>query len=356
MDVDYIIVGQGLAGSVLALTLLANNQQVCVLAHPERACASEVAAGLFNPITGKRMSKTWKAESLFPFLQTYYRQAEKTLGVPFLYEMPIYRPFVSLEEQNTWIVETSNPDIAPFADLNQEDAYLRERVDNPYGGMCIRQTGYLDTSVFLRAARKYFCQLGVYREVVVDYAQVMPGVDTVTYQDIRAKKILFCDGTYTVDNPFFNWLPFRLVKGEILDVEIEDFLTEYIINQHLFVIPLPDHTYRIGATYNWRNLDWEGSEAGKNELLEKASRLIKRPIHVLNHRAGVRPATADRRPLLGMHPDIETIGFFGGMGSKGVSLTPFLAQHFLEFLLYQKEIMADVTIHRYQALYKKNAR
>lgn len=356
-SIDFLIVGQGLAGSILALTLLEHGQRVCIFNDPHTPAASSAAAGLFNPITGKRMSKTWLAEQLFPFLEKYYPAQEQNLGSRFFYPMPLYRPFVSVEEQNTWISETAHPDVAKFAEISQEDERLRNFVNNPHGGMMIRHAGYVDVKGFLQAARKQFVELGIYRELTFDYGRLQfsdTGVryEAATGEVLTSQKILFCDGPHAVRNPFFGWLPFRPVKGEVLRVGIDNFPTNHIINQHLFLIPLPDGTYRAGATYNWRDLTWENTEAGTTELLEKLTGLIKKPVRVLEKWAGVRPATVDRRPLVGLHPTHSEIGFFGGMGSKGVSLIPFFAQHFVDFLLFQKDLLPAININRYISLYK----
>jgi glycine/D-amino acid oxidase-like deaminating enzyme len=355
LKTDFLIVGQGLAGSVLALELLARQQNVLIINDPGIPAASAAAAGLFNPITGRRMSKTWQAEQLFSTLESYYPALEQRLGSRFFHAKPIYRPFASLEEQNTWIAETARPDVAHFAEISPQDETLRENVHNPYGGMVIRHAGYVDVKAFVQAARQHFLRLNILREEKFDYAQLQTTGGETRYGVLRFQKILFSEGPHATQNRFFQWLPFRPVKGEVLRVAIDAFPTEYIINQHLFVIPLPDGTHRAGATYDWRNLDWESSEAGKAQLTEKLAALVKKPFRVLDQWAGIRPATADRRPLLGIHPQYANVGVFGGMGSKGVSLVPFLAQHFTDFLLSGKQIMPEVNINRYLSLYSKVA-
>ncbi|MDJ1468484.1 NAD(P)/FAD-dependent oxidoreductase [Xanthocytophaga flava] len=352
-DLDYLIVGQGLAASVLALTLLKQQKKIILFSDRGLTPASSIAAGLYNPITGKKMSKTWQAETLFPFLENYYTEQEVILASRFFYPSTIYRPFVSIEEQNTWIAETSQPGMARFAEICQHEDSISNAVNAPYGGMLIHHAGYLNVRSFLSACRQRFETLDIVHNHRLDYTQIQFSEGKIQYQNFTAQQILFCEGPYATENPFFNWLPFRPVKGEVLHVAIDDFVTDYIINQHLFVIPLPDGTFRVGATYNWRTLDWQPSEAGKEELIEKLTKLIQRPIRILDHSAGIRPATADRRPFIGVHPEHPELAFFGGMGSKGVSLIPYLAQHFSDFLLFQKEIMPEININRYLSLYKK---
>ena len=101
--VDYVIVGQGLAGSCLAIQLCTRNKSVMVFDQPHLNHSTAVAAGLFNPITGKMLAKTWQADVLFPYFYSFYRHAESLLNKKFFFPIPIYRPFSSVEEQNEWM-------------------------------------------------------------------------------------------------------------------------------------------------------------------------------------------------------------------------------------------------------------
>src|ERR1700740_2256716 len=100
MQVEYIIVGQGLAGTTLAQYLHKNNRSFIVLGSPAHKRASEVAAGFFYSVTGKKMLLTWNAERIFPLLHEFYKEAEEWLGKKLLFTKTIYRPFSSIQDQN----------------------------------------------------------------------------------------------------------------------------------------------------------------------------------------------------------------------------------------------------------------
>ena len=74
---DILIVGQGLAGSLLALELEKRKKNVMIIDNNPSVSSSKVAAGLYNPITGSKMIKTWLADELFPNLSKYYQDLEK---------------------------------------------------------------------------------------------------------------------------------------------------------------------------------------------------------------------------------------------------------------------------------------
>ena len=91
--VDYIIVGQGLAGSILALTLLQKGKSVMVIDDAKPNTASKIAAGLYNPVVFKRLVKSWLADDLLPYMDSFYPEMEKLLGVEFYFSKRILKPF-----------------------------------------------------------------------------------------------------------------------------------------------------------------------------------------------------------------------------------------------------------------------
>ena len=99
-EIDYLIVGAGLAGSVLAHQLMLSGKKIAVLNDSQLASSSKVAGGLYNPITGKKFQKSWHAEQLFPYMEEFYRQIEQLIGSTFLHQLPIVVPINAVEDQN----------------------------------------------------------------------------------------------------------------------------------------------------------------------------------------------------------------------------------------------------------------
>jgi len=61
---DFIIIGQGIAGSVLSWYLLEKKLNFLIINDSTKLSASSTALGVYNPITGKRIAKTWKAKKI----------------------------------------------------------------------------------------------------------------------------------------------------------------------------------------------------------------------------------------------------------------------------------------------------
>ncbi len=169
---------------------------------------------------------------------------------------------------------------------------------------------------------------------------------------VEAGKVIFCQGVDARENSLFDWLPFNPVKGQILDVVFDGYISEEIVNQGIFILPSPDRqTYRVGATYSWHDLDWEITEDGRAYLENKLQPLISSEYTILGQRAGLRPSSKDRRPLIGLHPAHPAVGVFNGLGTKGVTLAPYFAGEFVQYLENDKELNSEVNIDRHFSLY-----
>jgi glycine/D-amino acid oxidase-like deaminating enzyme len=239
-----------------------------------------------------------------------------------------------------------------YVNINHNlDERYRSAITAPYGGMEIKEAGFVDVRKLVGAYRNYLRQKGLYRQEEVRYEEIIPTAAFVQWKEVQAKKIIFCDGAFTTQNPYFNWLPFSLVKGEIIHITIPDNSLEHIINQGIFILPLRNGVYKVGATYEWNELTWQPTLKAQEELLPKLKALLKLPFELVAHDAGIRPATADRRPLIGLHPHYQSVGIFNGLGTKGVSLAPYFARQLFEHLEYNKELPKEVYINRCFSLY-----
>jgi len=346
MKYDYIIVGQGLAGSVLAFTLLKNNKKILVIDDNSRPSASKIAAGLYNPITGMRLVKTWEADTIFPFLINFYREMEKVLSTKFFFPSSIYRPYDSIEIQNDWMARTERQDLKKYI-LTKHDIIPEGLMHHPFGGISSNLSGFVDVKTLIEEFKKSFIKEGFYQDEIFNYTDLKVSENQINYKNYKAYKIIFCDGIYVLNNPYFNFLPFKYVKGEILTLSIDDIKLDTIINKGVYLLQNKNGDFKLGATYDWNSNNWNITESGKNELVEKLNKFIIKPYQIINHQVGVRPASLDRRPIIGLHPTYKNIGIFNGLGTKGVSLAPYFAHEFVQFLENGKEMNKEVQIERF---------
>ena len=93
MAPDVLILGQGLAGTLLAWECEQAGLTFRIADPGHAGAASVVAAGVVNPVTGLRLVKSWRIEALLPAAREAYRGLEAALGVPLWREMRIRRIF-----------------------------------------------------------------------------------------------------------------------------------------------------------------------------------------------------------------------------------------------------------------------
>lgn len=349
MKYDYIIVGQGIAGSTLAYQLIKEGKKLVLFNKDNPNSSSMVAAGIYNPITGRKMVKTWKADVIFPYLEAFYPEMEQKLNTKFMYQLNVFRPFIDIEEQNDWMGKSATKDYADYVQNIYTNAHYSKYINDEFGGLELRKSGYLDIPHFLGSAQKYFQKHTTYYQGQLDEKKLQIQDDLVSYEGIEAERIIFCDGASAQNCTFFNWLPFRLVKGEILIVESELSMNK-IFNRGVFVLPVDGNICKVGATYENKDLSLQATVKAKKQLTEKLDSLLKIKYRVHNQVAGIRPATRDRRPFIGLHPKHKNVGIFNGFGTKGVSLAPYFSKQFVNHLERGEVLDREVNINRYFSL------
>jgi glycine/D-amino acid oxidase-like deaminating enzyme len=352
--VSYIIVGQGLAGSTLALRLLEKGKRFIVFDRPDSNRSSVIAAGLFNPITGKYLTKTWIADEIFSELQLYYSWAEKYLNKRFYFPKSMYRPFVSIEEQNEWMGKSSEPGFRDYITEAYTKSAFGAQVNDQFGGIALSNCGFIDTNVFIESVRSLLISTNSFLEEKIDDINLEIKDDGVVYNNFQAEKIIFCTG-YESKFSRFSSIPIRVLKGETLTVELPEKL-EHIYNRGVFMVPFGnDLIYKVGATYE-PNLLSEGiTETGRFELERKLKDLLKLDYKIIDQEWGFRPTTADRKPILGHVPESKNVIIFNGLGTKGVSLAPYFSKQLVNWLTNDGEIQKEVNINRFKSLFSKSS-
>lgn len=342
--VDYLIVGQGIAGTVLSWELLKAGASVHVINKESNHTSSMVAAGIYNPITGHKMAKTWKADELFPIIEPFYNEIGNAIGRKVLFNSGVYRPFISIAEGNDWEGRKSSGLYDQFVAGIHHTSIRNKIVNDPFGGLMLKTAGYVDVAGLIFAFRNWLKKENLYQEGSLEESLLEFSENGISYKNIDAKKVIFCQGVSGTSN-HFDWLPFKPVKGELMDIE-SDASFDFILNRGAFMVSIGKNIHRLGATYRW-NLEGGFQEETEGELIEKIKNVFKGELKVIEKKFGIRPATKDRRPFIGIHPNIEQLAIFNGFGSKGVSLTPYFGAQFVRHLLHNDPIDSEVDIMRY---------
>lgn len=344
--------GQGLAGSCLAFALLQQNQQVTVIDRGHKTASTSVAAGVFHPIQFRKLSKSWNADVMIPAVHRFFTEMETWIGESVLESREVLRLFASTEEFNNWYARSQEPEFEGFLSRDTVSSEDQPGLEIPHFGGLVLGGGWVNLPLWLAAVRKRLLAAGALKEQTWDWEQlklteqglVHPGIDFPE----NAKGVIFCEGWQLPHNPFFNWLPFQGVKGEVLTIHCPGLQLNRIANRKLIVIPLGEDRYRIGSTNNWADIDLEISQTAREELLERLSEILKLPFEVLDQHAGIRPTVPDRRPLLGRHPHSPHLALFNGLGSRGVMYAPHYAEQMAAHLISGAALDPEVDLIRFR--------
>jgi len=348
---DFIIVGRGLAANVLAHSFQKHNISFSIIGKTELSSSSFVAAGIWNPIVFKRMTASWLAHQTVPFLLSFYNDCEERMNKRFVHKRNIIKPFVQEQEKQLWLKKSKN-ELSEF--LNDQIQTVRPgefkncNIAGEYG--LVEQSGNIDLPIFLNESSIYFKDHVV--NDVFDYNELEVLSDHVSYKTIKARNIVFCEGHLVKNNPFFNWIPFKPAKGEVITISADVGLERQILNKGGFILKLAENTFKVGATYEWNDLTEEPTAKGLTELKAKLAQLVTSESSIINHEAGIRPSTIDRRPVMGKHPANNNIYIFNGLGTKGVMLAPFFANNFVFCYLQKQALNAEADVKRFYSLHK----
>lgn len=351
MQGKILIVGAGLAGLCLGLQLYRRGVPFCIRHSPSLPCSSEKAAGLMNPVVVKRLLKTWLADDILPYNRQFYPEAEQLTGARFYAPVAVHRLFTNAEVAGEWQQRVADGDMADF--LSPEKyIYATESLNNSgFGGADILQAAQVECGVFISALRQFFTEKGLLETGTLDYTQISPRPEGITFNGDLFSQVVFCEGMQVLNNPWFGQLPMVPTKGELLYLDIPDFSTQKEVLRGVFLAPLLRGGFVCGSTYEWQFADEGPTEAGKAKLLHELSELVRVPYEIKAHTAGIRPASRDRRPFLGEHPTQKGLFVFNGLGTKGYMLAPYLSHCLAEHILSGAPLQKEMDIKRLKSVF-----
>ena len=345
MQIDYIIVGVGIAGISFCEQLRAHGKSFVVYDDASQK-SSTVAGGLYNPVVLKRFTLVWKSTEQLNLALKLYKGIENRLNIKLDYKMPVYRKFASLEEQNDWFTASDKPLLSRYLSpkvIRNENKYI----DAIYGFGEVLETGRIDVKTMIDAYKANLLANNLLFEEPFNYEAVQIKENMVSYKHIKAKHVVFAEGFGVKKNPFFNNLPLVPAKGELLTIYAPELKIDFVLKAGVFLIPLGNDLYIVGATYQWKNLNNETTSKAKEELLTKLKKLINCHFEIVNQVAGIRPTVKDRRPLVGRHKTLKNFLILNGLGTRGVMIGPYVAKQLFDFIEYNLPLHSDININRF---------
>ncbi|SED07350.1 Glycine/D-amino acid oxidase [Tenacibaculum sp. MAR_2009_124] len=344
MNVDYIIVGLGLAGIAFAEKLSENGKTFVVFENNSQT-SSLVAGGMYNPIILKRFTPAWNGHDQLQYAMPKYEKLEQKLRVNFDVKLETKKVFNSIKDQNNWFTAIDKPNMS---------VYMRSKIENGeidgvfcnHGFGTLKGTGRLKTEELINAYKDYLRKEErlIEKDFIYDDLNISA---TISYNNLIAGNVVFCEGFGLKKNPFFNYLPLNGTKGETLTIHAPELNIDFVLKSSVFVMPLGDHNYKVGATFNWTDKTSLSTEEGKKELVEKLNKVISVPYKILKQSAGIRPTVKDRRPLVGKHPKHDNLAILNGLGTRGVMIAPTIANSLFNYLEKGIPLEKEISIARF---------
>lgn len=319
-------------------------QRILVLDADQPNTASKIAAGLITPITGQRLALSWRVDEMLATARAFYARIERLTGATFFFPRPAIRLFQNDAEREIWDKRKSSDSYAKYLSAPQPDVLLDPAVGDASGGGFQMETGQLDVAAYLAASREHLA-VGT---AEIDWSRdVELHDDRVIVLGAPADRVISAEGFGATRIPHFSWLPFKGAKGDILTVRFDGPMPGDCLHRGIWLVPTAEpRTFRVGATYDWDNLDDTPSAEGRAEIEGRLRDFIRVPYEIIAHEAAVRPIIRESKAVVGLHPAHPRLGFFNGLGSKGALHAPWFAKTFAEFLIEGTPLPPDVDLRQ----------
>ena len=347
---DCLVVGFGLAGTAFSRILEQNNRSFLVINDSCSSNASRVSGGIINPVVLRSLNPVWKAQEFVSEFFTFFNDLEIDLGHRFITLRPILKKLSSPGEQNEWISKSDHTLLSKF--LNPEiNQHKINTMDSPFGFGQTKNTAQLDVVSYLDKSRDHLIAKKYFLSEKFNHQKLKKENNFFSYRSITAKRIVFCEGIGIKQNPWFQHLPINGLKGEYLIINTPDLNLKSIVKTGIFIIPMGNNQYKIGATYDRDDQTIPPTTKAREKLISDFSSIVSCPFKVEKQLAGFRPISRDRRPLLGESNTQPDIWVLNGLGTRGVIMAPLLAKWLYNSIFEHTDIPTEVNINRFYILH-----
>ncbi len=334
---DIIIVGGGIAGMLTAFSLLHNDSSVklTLIDNGFHAAAWRIAAGIINPVAGKRIVKTANIDLLLSSLLDCNNTLHHLTGKHYFFPMPIVRVFRDQSEQLSWDKKIQKADYHAW--LSPYSPPLLP-IHTPHGAGIIHGGGRLDIVGLIHDISAW---LSAHCTIIHD--TFSPKIPFSSEQII-----IMCYGWEMMYSPYWSWLPFAPFKGEVLTVQMPpDFSSTFILNNGTYFLPLANGTARIGATIEHDTLTYLPTEQARRELVADFVSMTNISPHIIAQHVGIRPGIEDRYPVIGSHPIHKNIMIVNGLGGRGALYAAFCAKSITDYIQHNNPVLPEYSVERY---------
>ncbi|AZA79410.1 FAD-binding oxidoreductase [Chryseobacterium sp. G0186] len=342
-NVDYIIVGDGYAGLFFAHQLIKNNKSFVIYSEGRKS-ASQVSAGIINPVVLKKFTTFWKAQEQIDFLKESLKEIESYTNEDYLINASIHRIFHDENEQKLWLKKSANEELSNFLDEKFESLKV---VKNDFQAGKVNQSARLNVNGFFTGLFNYFEKNGFLIKEKFDYDQLAPSESS--YKDLNFKNMIFCEGMGVKENPYFSEIAVNPNKGHHIKVKLSEPIPENMtIKKKHFLFPTGNGLYFYGGTYDREQLHHHIDDSAVNQLVNGLSEFYPYDFAVEEVNFGFRPTVKDRRPIIGRHENFDNLYVFNGLGARGILNGCYFSRDLFRWIEEDIPLHEEVSLNRFK--------
>lgn len=333
MHTDILIIGQGIAGTLLSYELMRAGKSVLIIDGLNKHKASLVASAVINPLIGKNWTLAKDADMLIPAAIKAYSDLESILGTPFLSKKELLIFHQSEKEENNFSeqINSGNKHLTALKspEIKQLDSIFQ--LENKIGKVSPVYT--VDAAILLEKWQQHLQEQHCFIEDAFNFNALKILGDKIEYKNISADQIVFCEGAVGRNNPFFPGQNFTTNRGDVLLVSIPELSVEHLYQKGIRLVPRNDGLFWCGSNYTWQYDSLLPDENWRRETEHKLKSWLKLPFEISHHLVAERPTTAGQIPILAQHEKHKTVYFFNGLGTRGFSAGHVLAKEMANLMM-----------------------
>lgn len=340
-QVDYIIVGAGYAGIFFAHQLIKENKSFKIF-YDENISASQISAGVCNPVILKRFNTFWKSQKQINYLDVIFKEIETYTSKNYLIKENVVRIFHNDAEKLQWSKNAEKDDLKSY--LNPSFIHL-DSVENPFQSGKVEQSCRIDVTQFFSDMLNYLEVNHYLIREKFDYS--LSNIQENSYRDIVFKNLVFCEGVSSNNNPYFSNIPVQPNKGHCLKVRLDQSVDPYIIKKKHFLFNLQDDEYYYGGTYDRFDMSNNINDESVEELKSGLTEFYKNDFEIQDVNVAFRATIADRRPVLGRHQEQQNFYIFNGLGARGVYNGSYFSKILFDFIENNLNLESEIDVKRF---------
>jgi glycine/D-amino acid oxidase-like deaminating enzyme len=338
-----LVVGQGVAGTLLADAIWRLGAEIQVIDDHWQSAASLSAAGICNPITGRNLVLTWHGHQVMDAVKQRMEMMTDLLGGQYIFKQEMIWLLEHVHELNDWDAKAMVVGYGRYMSLSQK-SWLEghEAVPQKWSVGPIHGAFRVDLPKLLADYRDWLVARGYLLADTVKWQHLEEVSQYATANDFD--HIVLCNGASTLLPEIARFI--RPNLGVAAIVRLPDLpLQTQIIKRGVTLMPYEDGTYWLSSTNVYKET-FDAVSDVVDDLLRKLTVWYSGRVELVAVKTGVRPTVIDRRPILGAVEKTGLVHVFNGLGTKGCTLGAFFSNHLAEHLVLGAPLDKEVDVKR----------